>query len=250
MAVSVPPGTKRSIGSTVTFVEPRHEPTAGALSCQTARELVSAAADDELRGADRLRLADHLDGCADVRCVCRAGGATHPPGAVATDRSRARLRRACAREVAAPAPRSRWLVAAGVGLVRRRHPRAGVPAARVRRARRRSHPHRPPRGCVGGGARGRPRLCRAAAAPCLRAAAAGGCAARHDGGEHVARHAVGQPRRVRGDRPSRRAGGDGAVVDGGRVTRDRAGHAAPARPRHGGHHGRRGRPHGSAPSTT
>jgi len=63
MAVSVPSGTKRSIGSTVTFVEPRQEPTPGALSCQTARELVSAAADDELRGADRLRLADHLDGC-------------------------------------------------------------------------------------------------------------------------------------------------------------------------------------------
>lgn len=33
------------------------------MSCETARELVSAASDDELRGADRLRLADHLDGC-------------------------------------------------------------------------------------------------------------------------------------------------------------------------------------------
>jgi predicted anti-sigma-YlaC factor YlaD len=66
MGVSLPSGTKRSIGSTVTFVEPRHDPTLGALSCETARELVSVAADDELRGADRLRLADHLDGC--VEC--------------------------------------------------------------------------------------------------------------------------------------------------------------------------------------
>lgn len=63
MAISLPSGTKCPIGSTVTFVEPRHEPNPGALSCETARELVSVAADDELRGADRLRLADHLDGC-------------------------------------------------------------------------------------------------------------------------------------------------------------------------------------------
>lgn len=37
------------------------------LSCQQARELVSAAADDEIAAAERLRLADHLDRCPGCR---------------------------------------------------------------------------------------------------------------------------------------------------------------------------------------
>lgn len=44
-------------------MEPRHDPLSDALRCDDAHELISAEADDELRSADRLRLAAHLDGC-------------------------------------------------------------------------------------------------------------------------------------------------------------------------------------------
>lgn len=64
-ASSLSAGTKPSVGSTVTFVEPRQDPPAPAMTCDVARALVSADADDELRSGDRLRLAAHLDGCAD-----------------------------------------------------------------------------------------------------------------------------------------------------------------------------------------
>jgi predicted anti-sigma-YlaC factor YlaD len=44
-------------------VEPRLDTAQGALDCELARELISADADGELRGGERLRLATHLDDC-------------------------------------------------------------------------------------------------------------------------------------------------------------------------------------------
>lgn len=45
------------------------------MPCDTARELISADADDELRGGDRLRLAAHIDGCSD--CEAYADRVAH-----------------------------------------------------------------------------------------------------------------------------------------------------------------------------
>jgi predicted anti-sigma-YlaC factor YlaD len=55
-------GTKHFLGSTVTIVEDASDGLAS--TCAAARELVSAAADDEIDRDDHRRLDEHLDECA------------------------------------------------------------------------------------------------------------------------------------------------------------------------------------------